>query len=695
MAAVIDTIQDRCKRCYTCVRNCPAKAIRVVEGQARVLEDRCIACGSCVRVCSQSAKRIESGVEEVLALLSGDRPVAACLAPSFPAAFSGARPGQVVSAMRRLGFSMVMEVAFGAELVSREYAKLYSQASNRPIITTPCPALVGYVEKHMPALLPFLAPVVSPGVALGRAIKEKIAPEAKVVFIGPCIAKKAEIKDPEVAGAVDAVLTFNEAEEMLRAAGIQVSELEESETDGPLPAVASIFPVSGGLLRSAGIRGDVLESEVLVAEGADRILPLLAELESGNIRPRFLDLLLCNGCIDGPAMNHGLSVFARREAVTQYVACRMAGRSQDALDADVRKFRPSSLGRGYRNLKPDLPVPTEEEIRNILRRINKTKKEDELNCGACGYSTCREKAVAVYQGLAELQMCLPYLIDQLEVSNTALREAEEQLIQSAKLASMGQLAAGIAHEINNPLGTVTLFAHLMLKSMPEDDPRRADLQMIVDEAARCKEIVAGLLDFSRRGKLKLRSINVNAVLDEALASVEKRPEFDRVRVEKMYAANLPEIQADGAQLRQVFVNLMVNAAEAMHGGGTLTLTTRLSQDGGSVVVSVSDTGCGIPRENLDKLFTPFFTTKQIGKGTGLGLAVAYGIIKMHHGSIEVQSTVGKGTTFEIALPRVQPGKRQAIAREPGVIGAVGPGQGPVPDTAIGAEVTQTIGDTVL
>jgi len=596
--------------------------------------------------------------------------------------------------MRKLGFSMVMEVAFGAELVSREYAKLHAESDGRPIITTPCPALVGYVEKHMPTLLPFLAPVVSPGVALGRAIKEKIAPGAKVVFIGPCIAKKAEIKEPDVAGAIDAVLTFHEAEDMLKGAGIRMSELEDSETDGPLPGVASIFPVSGGLLKSAGVQGDVLESEIVVSEGADRILPLLAELESGNIRPRFLDLLLCNGCIDGPAINHGLSVFARREAVTEYVTRRMASRTQEEVDADILRFRPSSLARGYRNLKPDLPVPTEEEIRSILRRINKTKKEDELNCGACGYSTCREKAVAVYQGLAELQMCLPYLIEQLEVSNTALKEAEEQLIQSAKLASMGQLAAGIAHEINNPLGTVMLFAHLMLKSLPEDDPRRADLQMIVDEAARCKEIVAGLLDFSRRGKLKLKLVSINTLLDEALASVEKRPEFDRVEVRKLYAEDLPEIQADGAQLKQVFVNLMVNAAEAMHEGGTLTLTTRAGLDGNSVVVSVSDTGCGIPKENLDKLFTPFFTTKQIGKGTGLGLAVAYGIIKMHHGSIEVRSTVGKGTTFEIALPRVQPGKRQVVARDTGLVGAVGAGQGFVGDTVLGGEGTQSIGDAV-
>jgi|YNPNPStandDraft_1061719.scaffolds.fasta_scaffold02563_7 two-component system NtrC family sensor kinase len=669
MTAVIDTIQDRCKRCYTCVRNCPAKAIRVVEGQARVVESRCIACGRCVRVCSQSAKRVERAVEDVQALLQSGQTVVACLAPSFPAAFPWARPGQVVAAVRALGFTHVMEVAFGAELISREYAKLYAESGDRTIITTPCPALVAYVEKHIPELIPYLAPIVSPGVALGRAIKEKILPGAKVVFIGPCTAKKAEIRDPNVAGAIDAVLTFTELEEMFETGGIVVSDMEDSQTEGPLPGVASIFPVSGGLLRSAGLRGDVLESEVIVAEGPDRILPLLSELQVGRIRPKFLDLLLCNGCIEGPAINSCQSVFSRREAVTQYVRHRMAHRSQQDVDEDVKRFAPSSLSRGYTNQKPSLPVPTEEEIRAILRRINKTKPEDELNCGACGYNTCREKAVAVYQGLAELEMCLPYIIEQLERSNAALREAEEQLIQSAKLASMGQLAAGIAHEINNPLGTVTLFAHLLLKSLPEDDPRRADLQMIVDEAARCKEIVSGLLDFSRRGKLKLRPTNLNAVLDEALASVEKRPEFDNVEVQKVYAADLPEIQADANQLRQVFVNLIVNAAEAMPNGGTLTLATRVSEDGNSVVASVTDTGCGIPKENLSKLFTPFFTTKQLGKGTGLGLAVAYGIIKMHHGQIDVRSTVGKGTTFEVTLPRVQPGKKPGMARDAGFIGA--------------------------
>jgi two-component system NtrC family sensor kinase len=303
-----------------------------------------------------------------------------------------------------------------------------------------------------------------------------------------------------------------------------------------------------------------------------------------------------------------------------------------------------------------LPLPTEEELREILRQTNKTRPEDELNCGACGYSTCREKAIAVFQGLAESQMCLPFLIEQLEANvvklqlfQKELQATQAQLIQSEKLASMGQLAAGVAHEINNPLGTILLYSDIMHKEVQPESQHGQDLKMIMDEATRCKRIVSDLLNFARQNEVLAQETDLNALLDQVMIELGEQPEFAGIQMSLAVEPGLPVIQADSAQLRQVFVNLMDNAAEAMPDGGRLTVSTRRGSDG-YVAVDVQDTGMGIPEENLGRLFTPFFTTKPIGKGTGLGLAIVYGIVKMHRGQIEVHSQVGSGTTFTVTLP---------------------------------------------
>jgi len=230
-----------------------------------------------------------------------------------------------------------------------------------------------------------------------------------------------------------------------------------------------------------------------------------------------------------------------------------------------------------------------------------------------------------------------------------LRTTEQQLIQSEKLASVGQLAAGVAHGINNPLGTILLFSDIMRKELPSDDPRRDDVTMIIDEATRCKTIVSDLLNFARQNEVLAQTTDVNALLSETIEEITVQPVFDQVEIVTRLDPSLPEIQADPAQLREVFVNLMTNAAEAMDDGGSLTINTASAEDE-MIKIAFQDTGCGIPEQNLSKIFTPFFTTKAIGKGTGLGLAIVYGIIKMHRGQIYVESEVGVGSTFTITLP---------------------------------------------
>jgi len=249
------------------------------------------------------------------------------------------------------------------------------------------------------------------------------------------------------------------------------------------------------------------------------------------------------------------------------------------------------------------------------------------------------------QGIGELAILAGSFNSMVET----LRTTEQQLIQSEKLASVGQLAAGVAHEINNPLGTILLFSDIMHKELPPDDPRRDDLQMIIDEATRSKIIVSDLLNFARQNEVLAQSTDVNALLEGTADKVKAHPVFEKVQfILRLYPA-LPNIQADPGQLKEVFINIMTNAAEAMQEGGSLTISTEPAADE-MIRIAFHDTGSGIPEENLSKIFTPFFTTKPIGKGTGLGLAIVYGIVKMHRGQIYVESEVGVGSTFTITLP---------------------------------------------
>lgn len=234
-----------------------------------------------------------------------------------------------------------------------------------------------------------------------------------------------------------------------------------------------------------------------------------------------------------------------------------------------------------------------------------------------------------------------------------LQDTREELVRKEKLASVGQLAAGVAHEINNPLGTILLYADLMHKELPPDDPRRNDLKMIMDETMRCKRIVGDLLNFARQRQLAVKPTDVNGLIRKTLGEVAIQPTFRRVQIITDLAPDLPLIQADEAQLRQVIVNLVLNAIDAMDDMGQLTVTTR-QVPGDMIEMSFRDTGCGIAEEHLGELFTPFFTTKPVGQGTGLGLSIIYGIVKMHRGQITVQSKVGEGTTFTVTLPIRQP-----------------------------------------
>lgn len=649
---IVTTITQRCKRCYSCIRECPAKAIRVINGQAVVIDERCISCGHCVKVCSQSAKQILSDIDKVLYNILPESNAVAMIAPSFPASFPD-NYSKIPSALKELGFSKVVETAFGADLISKYYSELAESGIEETVISTACPAVFNWIEKYFNDIIPNLAKVVSPMIAMGRYIKKNYGDDTKVVFIGPCVAKKSEYQDSEVNDAVDAVLTFTELKEIFDVKNINFEKLEEVELDPPHAYLGKSFPLTGGLLKTANISGDILEKEIIVVEGKERVEEIIQEIADKKIKSKFIDVLFCEGCISGPAIDSDLNFYSKREKVIGFIEKNINSFDKHEWKSTLYNNRDLNLNRSFHDKNQRRPMPTEEEIKKILARTNKFSKSDELNCGSCGYPTCREYAVAIAKNLAEDDMCLPFLIDKLESAYKELKETQEQLHSAEKLASIGQLAAGVAHEINNPLGSIMLYANILKRKIDkcDNDPQsKEDLNLIIEEANRCKNIVANLLNFARQGKLRITTVNINELLNNVIKLLMVNPEFHEIEFSINSQVDSIEIEADADQLKQVFINILTNGCEALENSITKKIQIDIKTKENSLIVEVSDTGCGIPQDNLNKLFTPFFTTKKMGKGTGLGLAITYGIVKMHKGEIKVNSTLNKGSIFTITLP---------------------------------------------
>ncbi len=649
---IVNTIKDKCKRCYSCIRECPAKAIKVINGQAAVIPERCISCGHCVKVCSQNAKQILSDVDLVFSILSAKNKTAAIVAPSFVASFPD-NYNKLPSALKELGFNLVIETAFGADLISPLYLSEYKNENNQTLISSSCPAVVNYIEMYHTELIPNIAKIVSPMIALGRYIKSLVDPEMKVVFIGPCVAKKSEYKNTEVDDAVDAVLTFSELKEIFVDRNILFEELDEIDFDPPHAFMGKSYPLAGGLLKTAEISGDILEKEIIVVEGKKKVLELIEEISNKHINSKFVDILFCEGCISGPAIDSDLNYYARREKIIGYVESKINQVDKQIWKSNLYNSRELNLKRQFTNRNQRRPFPSENRIKEILARTNKFSLKDELNCGACGYGTCREYAVAIAKDLAEKDMCLPFLIDKLDSAYNEIKNTQEQLQSAEKLASIGQLAAGVAHEINNPLGTILLYSSMLKNDLAEKvkNPQYSeDLNLIVEEANRCKNIVSNLLDFARQGKLNVTEFDINHLIKRTIKSVLAKF-CDSITIEFNSIENHNIIEADYDQLKQVILNLLNNACEAMEDNHEKKIVVNIYNTKNGYELTIKDSGCGISKENFGKIFSPFFTTKKIGKGTGLGLAISYGIIKMHRGSITFESNENQGTIFKLKLPQ--------------------------------------------
>ncbi len=642
--SLVYTIKGRCRVCYTCVRECPVKAIKIIEGQADVITERCIACGNCVKVCSQSAKTYINNIDDVLSLLSSDNKVVALVAPSYVAEFLEHNDsGILVSMLKQVGFNKVTEVAFGADLAAKNYKKLVESDKIEHLISSDCPAIVNYIEKFHPSLIKDLAAIDSPLMAMSKVVKQKYGDNVKTVFIGPCIAKKTE------SDLIDLVLTFSELRQLFEHQKIDYRTVNSSKFDPPFGGKGAIFPVSHGLLHNMNLSDDISENKTIVAQGREYFKDVIEEYEKGILDAKYLELLCCDGCIMGPGMSKNGKRFLRRDIVGKSTKEKLARLDSSEWENQLDYFSNLNFKRDFKKQDIDSHLVSEDAITAVLVSMNKNEKLDLLNCGACGYETCKEHAKAVVQGLAEEEMCLPFTINKLNNSNTELANAKQALKQSEKLANMGQLSAGIAHELNNPLGVITMYSNILKDETDKDSPIQEDLELIVEQADRCKKIVGGLLNFARKNQVNLVPINIEKFVRNSFKSIIKQKNI-KLEFNCIIKNNIVDI--DTEQMMQVLTNLEKNAVEAMPNGGVLTVS--LLENESQIILQIKDTGVGIEKKNMDKIFTPFFTTKPVGKGTGLGLPLIYGIIKMHNGQIKVNSNANKeegktGTCFTIML----------------------------------------------
>lgn len=421
----IDFKPAKCSHCYRCVRTCGVKAITIKDQQAQIISDACILCGYCLNECPQDAKIYLSDLLKVKGWIASGTAIAVSLAPSYRSLFKFEEPGQVFHALQRLGFTYIRETAEGAALVTNEYRKLLEQNTMKNIITTCCPSVNLMIETYYPDLIPYMAPVVSPMTAHARMLKQEYGPDVKVVFIGPCISKKAEAYD-DPNQAVDAVLNFHEVKKWLRNEDIHVKSCEPIPTAGSNPHVNKLYPIAGGIITSVNTSGTPEKDTYrkFAVDGVRNCLDLCDNLSLGKLSNCFIEMSACEGgCIQGPMTgNTRLARFQSRVALEERIKVMPA-------DDTLLHYDASGLpaSQTFQDKSPKAEMPTEEQLKEILAKTGKYTKEDELDCGACGYHTCREKAISVFQGKAELTMCIPYMNEKAKSLSNMVLEASPNM----------------------------------------------------------------------------------------------------------------------------------------------------------------------------------------------------------------------------------------------------------------------------
>lgn len=395
MSECLQLKRSNCKDCYKCIRNCPVKSISFSEHQAHIVPDECILCGMCFVSCPQNAKQIRNDVGLVKEMMLAGKPVYASVAPSFIANYDGISMDAMERALQKLGFAGASETAVGATIVKKEYENMLREDKNRVLISSCCHSINTLIQKYYPEALPYLAKILSPMQAHCQTMKAE-HPDSAAVFIGPCISKKDEAE--KYPGYADVVLTFEELSEWMAEENVMFEEIPDSHTR----ARARLFPTAGGIIRSMDLDPDI---DYIAIDGVDQCMAALEDILEGKMHNCFIEMSACKGsCVGGPVMSREHNMPVRDFAAVN----RFAGRQ----DFDV--VMPDNIQKSMQYAAMKKQMPGSAAIEEILKKMGKTTPDQELNCGSCGYNTCREKAIAVFNGKADLSMCLPYLKDKAE-----------------------------------------------------------------------------------------------------------------------------------------------------------------------------------------------------------------------------------------------------------------------------------------
>ena len=444
--------KSNCMNCYKCIRHCPVKSIRFSGGQAHIINNECILCGQCFVVCPQNAKEIVNETEKVKVLLQTGDPVYVSLAPSFIANYPGVGIEAMRRALKRLGFADVEETAIGATMVKTEYERMLNEEARDVIISSCCHSVNLLIQKYYPAALEYLADVVSPMQAHCLDLKRRY-PNAKTVFIGPCVAKKDEAE--HYAGIVDAVLTFEELTRWLEKEDILLDRIMDKDENSR----ARFFPTAGGILKT--MAQNTPGFTYMAVDGVENCKTALQEIINGKVHKCFVEMSACVGsCVGGPVMEKN-----SRAVIQDYVAV-----ANYAGEKDFQVNQPDSLEmkKAFSSIAHHLPAPSEAEINSVLRQMGKFRPEQELNCGSCGYNTCRDKAVAIIQGKAEISMCLPYLKDKAEsFSDTIVENTPNGLIVLNEKLEVQQINSAARRLMNIRSASDVMGAHVARILEPE------------------------------------------------------------------------------------------------------------------------------------------------------------------------------------------------------------------------------------
>lgn len=399
MKSILQFKKVNCKNCYKCVRYCPVKSIEVTDNQAQIIERDCIHCGTCTIVCPQKAKLAISDIEDVRKLIRDGKQVIASVAPSFIAYFGTESFSQFKKALKELHFSDAYETAEGAFLVKSEYEKLVDKNPEKVWISSCCSTVNSYIRKHFPEAIPYLAPVITPMQAHAEIIKQKF-PESTVVFIGPCISKKAECLEENT--KTDYVLTFGEIKKWLEDENIEFQPVSEAEEKYR----SRLFPYSSGILETMNHNP---KCDYVDVSGIKNCAETLKEVTDGKLKNCFIEMSACeNGCINGPSFRkHRMSAVTGKLKVRK-IASETTEQDYAIENGDI------NTDTSFKDEQTAYIMPSEKQISAILRKMGKNSEADELNCGMCGYSTCREKAIAVYFKKADISMCLPFMKERAE-----------------------------------------------------------------------------------------------------------------------------------------------------------------------------------------------------------------------------------------------------------------------------------------